>query len=58
MYINGDWERGPANASFAVLNPADGSVIAEVPDGGAERARAAIDAAAGGLPRLARDDGL
>ena len=50
MYINGDWQSGPANASFAVLNPADGSVIATVPDGGAERARAAIDAAADAFP--------
>ena len=50
MYINGDWEPEPADASFEVLNPADGSVIANVPDGGAERARAAIDAAADAFP--------
>ena len=50
MYINGDWEQGLADASFEVLNPADGSVIASVPDGGAERARAAIDAAAEAFP--------
>ena len=50
MYINGDWEPEPADASFEVLNPADGSVIANVPDGGAEHARAAIDAAADAFP--------
>jgi len=41
MYINGTWASAPANASFDVINPANGSVIKAVPDGGAEAARAA-----------------
>ena len=50
MFINGTWASAPANASFEVVNPADGSVIRSVPDGGAEAARAAIDAAADAFP--------
>ena len=50
MYIDGEWEAGPANASFAVFNPATGAVISTVPDGGAELARAALDAAADAFP--------
>ncbi len=43
MSIGGRWV--PAPRSFADLNPSDGSVWAEVPDGGLREARAAIDAA-------------
>jgi len=43
MSIGGRWV--PAPRSFADLNPSDGSVWAEVPDGGLHEARAAIDAA-------------
>ena len=50
MYINGTWASAPANASFEILNPATGAVITTVPDGGAEAARAAIDAAAAAFP--------
>ncbi|MDP6705270.1 MAG: NAD-dependent succinate-semialdehyde dehydrogenase [Alphaproteobacteria bacterium] len=50
MYINGNWATAPANASFEVLNPATGSVIESVADGGAEAAAAAIDAAAEAFP--------
>jgi succinate-semialdehyde dehydrogenase/glutarate-semialdehyde dehydrogenase len=50
MYINGNWAAAPDNASFEVLNPATGGVVDSVPDGGAEMARAAIDAAAEAFP--------
>ncbi len=46
MYINGTWTAATPNASFDVINPADGSVLSQVYDGGQESARAAIDAAA------------
>ncbi len=46
MYINGNWANAAADAEFEVLNPATGAVIKSLPDGGAEAARTAIDAAA------------
>ncbi len=50
-YIGGDWAGADSGARFAVVNPARGDVIAEVPDlGRAETARA-IEAA-----RLAQKD--
>ena len=45
MYIDGEWREADQGRSFEVLNPADGSVIASVPDGNAEDARQAIAAA-------------
>ncbi|MEL7466527.1 MAG: NAD-dependent succinate-semialdehyde dehydrogenase [Pseudomonadota bacterium] len=45
MFINGEWRDAAGGESFDVLNPADGTVIASVPDGGSEDARAAIEAA-------------
>ena len=45
MYINGNWATA-ADTEFEILNPASGAVIQSLPDGGAEAARAAIDAAA------------
>jgi succinate-semialdehyde dehydrogenase/glutarate-semialdehyde dehydrogenase len=50
MYINGNWAAAASDAEFEVLNPATGGVIKSLPDGGAEAARAAIDAAAEALP--------
>ena len=47
MYINGTWTKATTEASFDVINPADGSVLGQVYDGGQQSARAAIDAAAG-----------
>jgi acyl-CoA reductase-like NAD-dependent aldehyde dehydrogenase len=35
-YINGEWVSAPDGRVFTVHNPADGSVIAEVADHGAE----------------------
>ena len=49
-YINGCWQHAQDNASYQVTNPADGSLIASVPDSSTEDARAAVDAAAAALP--------
>ncbi len=43
MFINGTWRN--ANDQFEVTNPADGSLISKVADGGREAAREAIEAA-------------
>ena len=45
MFINGEWVEALAGGSFEVTNPATGEVIGHVPDGGADDATAAIDAA-------------
>lgn len=47
-YIQGAWVEG--SQSFAVCNPADGSIVAEVADLGPEQAQAAIQAAEAALP--------
>ena len=44
-YIDGSWVGSEGGGSFAVLNPADGSEIIQVPDMGAAEARRAIAAA-------------
>ncbi|MHB1373327.1 MAG: NADP-dependent succinate-semialdehyde dehydrogenase [Thauera sp.] len=49
-YIDGQWIQADAGARFAVSNPADGSVIASVPDLGAAETRRAIAAAEAALP--------
>jgi succinate-semialdehyde dehydrogenase/glutarate-semialdehyde dehydrogenase len=46
MFINGTWTQATTDASFDVINPADGSVLQQVYDGGRDAAHAAIDAAA------------
>jgi len=43
LYIDGEWTG--AASTFDVVDPSNGDVIAEVPDGGAEDARRALDAA-------------
>ncbi|SDG38140.1 NAD-dependent succinate-semialdehyde dehydrogenase [Roseospirillum parvum] len=53
MYINGAFTAAASGRTFAVTNPADGSLIEDVPDGAAEDARAAVDAAAAALPAWA-----
>ncbi len=50
VFINGTWTPSATGARFAVLNPADDSLIAEVADGGAADAKAAADAASAALP--------
>ena len=48
MYINGQWLE--TEQTFAVFNPANGGLIAEVADGGREHAKAAIGAAVAAFP--------
>ncbi|CAM3967701.1 NAD-dependent succinate-semialdehyde dehydrogenase [Paracidovorax anthurii] len=43
--IAGQWQPAASGATFPVTDPATGAVIAHVPDGGAQDARAAADAA-------------
>ena len=49
-YIDGEWMDAADGRCFEVSNPADGSVLASVPDMGAVETRRAIDAAAAALP--------
>ncbi len=49
-YINGEWVSAPDAASFPVSNPADGSLVAEVPEMEVEGARSAIEAADAAWP--------
>ncbi|PRP97499.1 Succinate-semialdehyde dehydrogenase [NADP(+)] GabD [Enhygromyxa salina] len=48
--IDGEWKTAPSGATLNVTNPATDELIAEVPDAGAEQARAAIAAARAALP--------
>ncbi|MFN4278253.1 MAG: NAD-dependent succinate-semialdehyde dehydrogenase [Ferrovibrio sp.] len=52
-YIDGAWVNADSGKSFTVTNPADGSVIAEVPDMGRAEAKRAIDAAHAAWPAWA-----
>lgn len=45
MFINGQWIAAENSKTFSVYNPADGSEIGTVPDGGETEARMAVDAA-------------
>lgn len=45
MFINGSWTPATAEASFDVFNPADGSTLGQVANGGKAEAAQAIDAA-------------
>jgi succinate-semialdehyde dehydrogenase/glutarate-semialdehyde dehydrogenase len=49
-YIDGAWVDADSGATFAVLNPASGKVVAEVPRMGAAETRRAIEAARRALP--------
>ncbi|AMO37212.1 NADP-dependent succinate-semialdehyde dehydrogenase [Thauera humireducens] len=49
-YIDGAWTEADDGARFDVLNPANGGVLASVPDMGAAETRRAIEAAAAALP--------
>ena len=44
-YINGEWVGAEKGETYKVINPADGSKLADVPKGGEQDAKAAIDAA-------------
>ncbi|NIQ98532.1 MAG: betaine-aldehyde dehydrogenase [Desulfuromonadales bacterium] len=45
LFIDGEWVGARSGATRQIINPADGTVIAEVPEGDREDARAAIAAA-------------
>ncbi|CAA7616701.1 succinate-semialdehyde dehydrogenase [Candidatus Terasakiella magnetica] len=49
-YVDGAWINAASGAVFAVTNPADNSVLGQVPAMGAAETRKAIDAAARALP--------
>ena len=49
-YINGEWVAAEDGATFAVTNPADGSLVADVPEMEVAGARAAIEAANAAWP--------
>jgi succinate-semialdehyde dehydrogenase / glutarate-semialdehyde dehydrogenase len=49
-YIAGEWQPAGQGRLFEVLNPADESVVASVPDSGADDAQRATDAAHQALP--------
>jgi succinate-semialdehyde dehydrogenase/glutarate-semialdehyde dehydrogenase len=49
-FIAGVWQAAADGGRLAVHNPADGSLIAEVPDGTAVDAKAAVDAAQAAFP--------
>ena len=42
-YVDGQWIAGESGERVAVTNPADGSIVADVANLGAEHAQAAID---------------
>lgn len=48
IYVGGNWSS--TSQVFSDLNPADGSVWAQIPDSGVEETRAAIDAAHAAFP--------
>lgn len=58
-YINGQWVSAADDSTFAVTNPADGSLVAHVPQLGVDDARQAIEAANAAWPawraRTAKD---
>jgi len=49
-YINGNWVSSREGKTFPVVNPYDGSHLADVPDMGAEDTQAAISAASSAFP--------
>ncbi len=54
LYINGQWQDAAGGKTFAVYNPATGEVLAEVADGGAAAATAAVEAAHAAFPAWAK----
>ncbi|HZA41693.1 MAG TPA: NAD-dependent succinate-semialdehyde dehydrogenase [Actinomycetota bacterium] len=53
LFIGGDWHASSDGSTFDVFDPADGSVLATVPNGTVEDAIACVDAAAGAAPEWA-----
>ncbi|ACL25405.1 NAD-dependent succinate-semialdehyde dehydrogenase [Chloroflexus aggregans] len=53
LLINGEWREAESGATFAVTNPANGTVLGYVPDAGVAETRAAIAAAVAAQPAWA-----
>jgi succinate-semialdehyde dehydrogenase/glutarate-semialdehyde dehydrogenase len=53
LLIGGQWRPSSSGAVFDVLDPADGTVLAQVADGTTDDVTAAVDAAAAALPGFA-----
>ncbi len=53
LFIGGQWRAASSGATFDVLDPADGSLLAQVADGTTDDVTAAVDAAAAALPGFA-----
>ncbi len=45
MYIDGEWVDARSKETFDAVNPANGEIIAKIPKGGREDAKAAVEAA-------------
>ncbi|WML55737.1 NAD-dependent succinate-semialdehyde dehydrogenase [Neobacillus sp. PS3-12] len=45
MYINGEWVTAQSEKTYSVINPSTGKVVANVPNGGRNETKQAIDAA-------------
>jgi len=50
LLIDGQWRDADHGATFPVINPATGDLLAQIPDAGASETQAAIAAAAAALP--------
>ena len=53
LFIGGEWRDASGGGTFAVEDPSTGETICEIADGGAEDAKAALDAAAAAQPEWA-----
>jgi succinate-semialdehyde dehydrogenase/glutarate-semialdehyde dehydrogenase len=53
LFIGGQWRAASSGATFDVLDPADGSLLAQVADGTVDDVTAAVDAASAALPGFA-----
>ncbi|MDA8353893.1 MAG: NAD-dependent succinate-semialdehyde dehydrogenase [Firmicutes bacterium] len=54
LYIDGTWQDASTEAYFDVTNPADGSVVGRMADGGKEEVKKAVDAASRAFPAWSR----
>ncbi|MCO7220797.1 aldehyde dehydrogenase family protein [Klenkia sp. PcliD-1-E] len=53
LLVGGQWRAASSGATFDVLDPADGSLLAKVADGTVDDVTAAVDAASAALPGFA-----
>jgi len=54
LFIDGSWVHAKSGRTFESRNPATGEVLGEAADGGAEDARAAVEAAKAAFPAFAK----